>query len=100
MEKDDNFIHDKYGYCYYNISPNKNPIIFNLYIEPEYRGCGHARRLLKYVIGEIKKGYAGPIEIEAKPWEDNVDLKKLTNFYLEMGLKILEEPHKKGGIIN
>jgi len=47
----DDFIHNKFGYCYYEIEPGKNPIIFNLYVHPEYRRKGHAKQILEYVIG-------------------------------------------------
>ena len=64
----ENFIHDKFGYCYYAIESDKIPIIFNLYVEPEYRKQGHARKYLQYVINEIRKtGYNGIIEIEVNP---------------------------------
>jgi ribosomal protein S18 acetylase RimI-like enzyme len=84
-----NFIHDKYGYCYYDFSPDKTPLIYNLWVEPKDRRQGHAKRLLQYVINEIRKtGYQGEIKIEANPREDNIDKSKLTMFYENLGLSI------------
>lgn len=91
----ENFFHDKYGYCYYSIEPDKKPVIFNLYTEPEYRRKGHARKHLQFVINEIRKtGYEGEIEIEAAPRENSIDSKKLVSFYKSMGLEILEGTNK------
>lgn len=55
MEENENFIHNKYGYCYYFIESN-NAIIFNLYVEPTYRKRGHAKHLIQLVIREIRRG--------------------------------------------
>lgn len=85
----ENFIHDKYGYCYYFIEPKKKPIIFGLYTEPEYRHGGFARKHLEYVINEIRKtGYEGKIEIEVDPKENSISPEELALFYIRMGLKI------------
>jgi hypothetical protein len=90
-EEFENFIHDKYGYCYYYIYKNKNPIIYNLYTELEYRRKGYAKKHLQFVINEIRKmGYINEIEIEAIPRENSIDYKKLISFYKSMGLKILK----------
>jgi len=92
MEEHENFIHDKYGYCYYSMGHTKNPVIFNLYIEPEHRRKGHARKHLQFVISEIRKaGYSSEIEIEVSPREDNVDHEILSLFYKSIGLTILNE---------
>ena len=91
MKTDENFYHDKYGYCYYAITSDKNAIVFGLYVEREYRRMGHARRILQFVINKIKKtGYKGSIKIEAKPSENSIEIKPLTLFYKNMGLEILE----------
>jgi GNAT superfamily N-acetyltransferase len=91
MKENENFFHDKYGYCYYVIFKNKNPIIFNLYIEPKYRHKGQAKKHLEYVINEIRKnGYNGEIEIEAKPREKSIKLEKLIAFYKKLNLKVLD----------
>jgi len=85
-----NFYHDKYGYCYYLIEENKKPIIFNLYIEPEHRRKGHARKHLQFVIGKIREaGYLGKIQIETMPREDSIDVGKLSALYESMGLEII-----------
>lgn len=89
IENDENFIHNKFGYCYYSLEPY--PIIFNLYIEPEYRKQGHSKKLLQYVINEIRNtGWAGEIEIEAKPRENSINEERLIKYYEDMGLKIIE----------
>lgn len=90
MEESENFFHNKYGYCYYSVpSDNKSALIYNLYVETEYRRKGHARELLQFVIAEIKKnGYEGKIDIEVYPREDSIGYKELASFYLSMGLNI------------
>ncbi len=91
MDENENFIHNKYGYCYYEIDPVKNPIIYNLFVHPPYRRNGHARKLLQYVINEIKQtGHKGEIVIQASPKDNSIDIEKLANFYTSMGLKILK----------
>jgi hypothetical protein len=95
----DDFIHNKFGYCYYEIEPGKNPIIFNLYVHPEYRRKGHAKQILEYVIGQIRAtGYRGVIDIEAIPREQSIDRQSLSNFYTLIGLNVLGErkPKKPG----
>jgi ribosomal protein S18 acetylase RimI-like enzyme len=90
MEESENFIHDKYGYCYYLMEPT--PVIFNLYTEPEYRRKGHAREHLQFVINEIREtGYVGKIQIEVAPREDSIDSENLRLFYKSIGLDILEQ---------
>jgi ribosomal protein S18 acetylase RimI-like enzyme len=90
IEESENFFHNKYGYCYYSLPSNKRAMIYNLYVEPEYRRKGHARELLQFVISEIRKtGYKGIIDIEACPREDSIGYKELSSFYLNMGLNIL-----------
>ena len=95
----DDFIHNKFGYCYYEIEPGKNPIIFNLYVHPEYRRKGHAKQILEYVIGQIRAtGYRGMIDIEAIPREQSIDRQSLSNFYTLIGLNVLgERATKKPG---
>ena len=90
LSSTENFIHNKFGYCYYDLnSDNIKPIIFNLFIEPEYRCLGHARKLLLDVIEKIRdSGYLGQIDIEAEPREV-VDLEKLTSFYKSLGINVL-----------
>ncbi|WP_349667101.1 GNAT family N-acetyltransferase [Lacrimispora sp.] len=83
-----NFIQNKYGYCYYCICDNCS-MIYNLYIEKEYRRKGHAKNIIQLVINEIRKtGYSKDIMIDAVPRENSVDVKTLSDFYERMGLKI------------
>src|SRR5512137_1370611 len=88
----EDFIHNKYGYCYFEIEPGKNPIIFNLYVHPQYRKQGHAKKLLQYVINEIRQSVPeGVIDIEAAPREESICRDKLVGFYVSMGLNVLTE---------
>jgi GNAT superfamily N-acetyltransferase len=90
VEINTNFIHNKYGYCYYEIEEGKNPIVFNLFVHPEYRRRGHGKWLLDYVINEIRKtGYKGEINIEASPQEESIGLDRLTSFYQGLGLNVI-----------
>lgn len=83
------FIHTKHGYCYFEMEPGKFPIVFNLFIHPEYRKQGHAKKLLEYVINEIRQsGYMGEINIEAAPRQDSISFHNLAVFYMSMGLTV------------
>lgn len=96
MEENENFIHNKYGYCYYSID-NDIAMIYNLYVEPEFRQKGHAKKLIQMVIREIREtGYDKEIQVEARPRENSIDIEVLTSFYKSMGLKMLE-PNNFGG---
>jgi GNAT superfamily N-acetyltransferase len=87
LKEDEDFIHNKFGYCYYSL---KEHLIYNLYIRSQYRRCGHSKKLLKYVINEIRKtGYIGEIKIQAKPEEDSISSDKLIEYYKSMGLEIM-----------
>ena len=88
MSETENFIHDKYGYCYYDLKDK--PFIFGLFVEPEHRRKGNARKYLQYVINEIRaSGYKGEIEIEAKPEAEDIIRDRLVLFYESMGLKVI-----------
>jgi GNAT superfamily N-acetyltransferase len=94
-EINDDFIHTKYGYCYFELEEGKCPIIFNLYVHPEYRRKGHARKLLQYVINEIMQtGYKGEIDIEAAPRENSIDRENLSCFYSALGLTVINNQDK------
>lgn len=85
--ENENFIQTKFGYCFYSL--DDCPFIYNLYVCPQYRRCGHSRMLLGLVINEIRKsGYEGEIRIQAKPREDSISLVDLTRYYKSMGLVI------------
>lgn len=87
----EDFIHTKYGYCYYEVEEGRVPIIYNLYVHPEYRRSGHAKKLLNYVIEQIRSlGYMGKIDIEALPREQSISRNDLANFYEGMGLHVVE----------
>jgi ribosomal protein S18 acetylase RimI-like enzyme len=89
MNLNENFIQNKFGYCFYAIQ-NNDAIIFNLYVHPEYRRCGHANRLIQLVINEIRfYGYTDKIKIEAIPKENSIDLKTLIKFYNKYNLDVI-----------
>ena len=85
----ENFIQNKFGYCFYSVEP-KLAIIFNLYVHPEFRRQGHSKKLLKYVIQEIRElNYKENIFVEVCPKEDSVPTIVLENYYKKFDLKIL-----------
>jgi len=85
----ENFIHTKYGFCYYAIESD-SAIIFNLYVESEHRRKGHARKLLQQVIREIREtGYYKDIQIEIAPRENSIPTDVLASFYQTAGLKVI-----------
>ena len=85
------FIQTESGYCYYDITGEK-PVIYNLFVEPDSRGKGKARKLLELVIRIIRDtDYTGDILIEAKPMEKETDKQHLRRFYESMGLVVMEE---------
>lgn len=89
LKEDENFIQNKFGYCFYTLE-SPYPIIYNLYIYPQYRMCGHSKLLLQFVINEIRKdGYTGEIRIQAKPQEDSISLENLIKYYKSMGLIVI-----------
>ena len=89
MEENENFIQNKYGYCFYCLEDNNPAIIFNLYINPKYRQQGHARHLIQLVKKEIRhSGYKGDIQIQAQPQDNSIAIDKLIGFYKDMSLKI------------
>lgn len=89
MEENENFIQNKYGYCYYAINPDNTALIFNLYIDSIYRRKGHARHLIQLIINEIKNINNREIQIEADPQENSISKENLISFYEKMGLKVL-----------
>jgi len=102
MEENENFIHNKYGYCFYSVDKTNNiAMIFNLYVEPEYRQQGHAKHLIQLAIREIREtGYNKEIQVEAQPREYSIDVVNLVAFYKRMGLKVLHDLRvtKKEGV--
>ena len=82
------YISTHYGYCYYDL---KNHLIYNLYVYPDYRNKGYAKRLLQYATNEIRQtGYAGNIYIQADPRGDSISRNNLISFYERMGLLIIK----------
>lgn len=85
----EDFIQNRFGYCFYD-TQRIPALIYNLYVNPEHRRQGRAKRLLEVVIHEIRAaGYKGVIAIEAVPKEGVISLEKLRSFYEKMGLKII-----------
>lgn len=86
----EDFIHDRYGWCYFSIDVEDRAIIFNLYVEPEHRKQGHATRYLKYVINRIREyGFHDEISIQADPKDKSINKTVLIEFYQRMGLKVI-----------
>jgi len=95
--ENENFIQNKFGYCFYTL--DSSPLIYNLYVHPQYRRHGNSRALLELVIREIRKsGYDGEIRIQAEPREDSIGLADLIKYYQSMGLAIYEthKPKQEG----
>jgi ribosomal protein S18 acetylase RimI-like enzyme len=85
----EDFIQNRFGYCFYDVREG-SALIYNLYVHPEYRMQGKARRLLTLAINEIREaGYYGDIKIEASPTEDGINLDRLIVLYGTMKLKVL-----------
>jgi len=89
LQEYENFIQNKFGYCFYSLEEHC-PVIYNLYVHPQYRKCGYSRILLQYVINEIKEnGYTGKIKIKAEPQENSISSDKLIKYYKSMGLRTI-----------
>ena len=64
--------------------------IYNLYVCPEFRRQGKAKRILQAAIKMIRRtGYAGRIKIVARP-DDGINAKKIASFYKRLGLDVYE----------
>lgn len=88
-----NFIHTPYGYCYYHldkpVSEGGTYLLFGLYVNPQYRRRGHAKRMLLFLIDEIRSmKYDGPIYIKAEPEENSIEVSDLIAFYKSLGLTV------------
>lgn len=88
----EDFIQNRFGYCFYEVIGD-TALVYNLFVHPEYRHQGQARKLLRYVIKEIREefGYLGDIFVEAISKEEAVDDERLVAFYKKEGLRILSE---------
>ena len=91
---------DKYGYVSYcqeeellfdyegnEIGSKPYMLISHVYVYPEYRCQGHARRLLAEAIKTMKMSGL-PIRLAALPTEDNINMEDLVNFYESMGFDV------------
>lgn len=86
---EEDFVHDNCGYCYFSIKPTEGAWVYNLYVEPERRRQGHARRLLNEVICRIRfAGYTGKIRVHADPREGSICRDKLEALYRSVGLEV------------
>lgn len=93
-----NNIFNNYGHCHYCVCKDNNcSMIYNLYIEKEYRRQGHAKQLVETAINEIRKtGYEGDIKIVAEPEEESIKKQDLIEFYEKMNLKIIDQNEIEG----
>lgn len=83
------FVKNEYGYCCYYIIKDGKALIFNLYIEKEYRRKGHAEKILKKVIKKIRdSGYTKDIHIQAEPKDGSISKEDLVNFYKKLELVV------------
>lgn len=82
---------NKFGYCYYIFhSPPFEVYIYNLYVYPEYRRKGHAKKILQNIINIIRKiGYKGVIKIEAIPREHSISFNDIVSFYRSLNLHVI-----------
>ena len=85
-----NKIKNEYGECDYSFESDYVHI-YNLFVYPEHRRKGNARKILKRSIAEIREtGYEGEIQIVADPKDETINVKRLIRFYESMGLKVFE----------
>lgn len=82
--EDENFVQTKYGFCFYTL--DAQPLIYNLYVHPQYRRHGYSHVLLELVINEIRKRDQRKIYIQAEPRENSIGLADLAKYYKSMGL--------------
>lgn len=86
---DEDFIHNKFGYCYYQICKD-SALIYGLYVEPEHRRQGNAKRLLQLVVNEIRyTGYAGDINVQVLAEEPGIETRRLIQLYKAFNLTII-----------
>lgn len=80
------------GRCWYAFEEEGYVHIFNLFVDPDERKKGNAKKLLQLAIYEIRKtGWKGEIQIVAKPTEANISVFELRNFYKKMGLQVYDQ---------
>lgn len=80
-----------YGHCDYCICFDEDcSMIYNLYIEENFRKKGHAKEFINEAIENIRKsGYKGYIKVVAEPEEGSISKEDLIKFYKKMGLTII-----------
>lgn len=80
-----------YGHCDYCICFDEDcSMIYNLYIEKDFRRKGHAKEFINEAIEDIRNlGYKGYIKVVAEPEEESISKENLIKFYEEMGLKVI-----------
>lgn len=88
LEENENYIQNKYGYCFYVIEDNE-ATIYNLYVYKEFRKKGKARNLLLHVISDINDHNIYNIKVEAIPQERSIRYSKLVDFYKSLGLNVI-----------
>jgi len=83
-------IKNKWGECEYEFKDNYVHI-FNLFVLPDHRKKGIAKKLLKTAIKNIRDtGWTGEIQIVAIPTETNINKENLKKFYLKLGLRVFD----------
>ena len=88
------YIATEYGHVYYDVDSYEIPLVYRLYVDPEFRRQGKARLLLSIVTDVIRKlGFTCSIMIHAEPFGDcQMSKEQLEDFYLSAGL-IVVQPH-------
>lgn len=89
MDNNENFIHIKQGWVCWTFDPQ--PMIYNLFVEAEYRNKGFARKLIRMAKREIDSVIhgVGVIQIQANPNEQGIDTQRLIEFYQQEGLYVV-----------
>ena len=60
-----------------------------VFVAPEHRRQGHARRMITEAILELEKTYS-EIRICACPQEDGIDMARVVEFYEDCGFSVLD----------
>lgn len=86
------YIATEYGHVYYDVDNYEIPLVYRLYVAPEFRRQGKARLLLSTVIGMIRQlGFSCSIMIHAEPFGDcAMSKEQLEDFYASAGLIVVQ----------
>lgn len=91
LKENQNFVHNKYGWCYYETTSPRMALIYNLYVKKEYRRQGKARHLIELVLAELNTMGIKKFDIKVEPYEDSISVEDLIKFYESMGLRVINK---------